>query len=385
MMPLKKKDINVTTSMVNDDIAQAVSTVLSPFNTSITQNPKSLLKESVSEIKDAIFKLDRYEEQQGVLKFNIPTNHQPKEQATIIDQQNNHHQVPLTHLSQELKKHKNIDRIIIEEVKFDTLRRTQLQFDQSEERPEQKILTTTTRGSIDVSSNQTRSFNAKKVEFVRIPQKKNRIATLYYKSTQHNELFQLGQKYYHDIEHDVKSFAFAHISNSSKIAQQRTILGLSAFLSYHFKMTSIIFTTQLPSSYYQQKVTTEVATLPINHDFEIPCYRLDDLIIIEFSQLKDILDVLGVEQFDKLITHLTAEHILFWDLPETQDMDRQVELFFPITKNIKNFTLLVRKNFDKTKQLQKLNSYFHKYDIPCKGIIMNDQTTEEGISNECGT
>ncbi len=225
------------------------------------------------------------------------------------------------------------------------------------------------------------SFKATKTEYQRKKEISTKsISNLYYKTKKHNELFKLGTLFYRDLESGLKSFGFT--CQGSTEPQQNTILGLSAYFSYHMKTTTTVFTETFANSVYcvaNKEYTEEKILIAPNLSINSFCYQ--DMRIIEFCELQSIVEFgdtdLLEEGLEKIIDN---SELLFWDLPTPHEMEKTNELFFPITRLIDNVSLVVKPNNSKIKDIVHLKEYFEKYHIQIKGMIMSEQEYDKDKS-----
>jgi hypothetical protein len=232
-------------------------------------------------------------------------------------------------------------------------------------------------------SNNANYFEAHKTEYSRKKElAKKSISSLYYKTKKHNELFKLGTLFYRDLELGLKSFAFTG-QDQNCTAQQNTILGLSAYFSYHMKMTSTVFTESFEGSVFKREDKIyEIETIEVGDGLTIQVYTYADLKVIELCELEKISEFSDVSLLEQTLENIIDGHeLVFWDLPTPKRMERSNELYFPITRVIDNVSLIIKPNNSKIKELLALKEYFEKYNIQIKGMIMSDSKQSSSKDN----
>lgn len=500
MSNTKKKDNSLlqlkSKVSLKDTIADVLSSELQLLEEkSLRYHPKDSIQENVRKLCDE-FELKGEQKATGVIKFSIPSEKVGQKNATVISDNKAPAKVDIDDLPGIINTNKNINKVIIEEINLNDVKRTQLHFDKKNspinERIESKQVhndDTTAHSSQQIQTSQEKetitfksskisskdfekkinddfmsgnkkvkktetflfdkqsvknekkeeaiaeftdievqdkevknenksgfnftlkdnnnnividdkkinvkskseksnvlsfsksndsSFEASKKEYRRKKDNAAKsIANLYYKTKKHNELFKLGTLFYRDLESGLKSFAFT--GQGDIVPQQSTILGLSAYFSYHMKITTTVFTESFKYSKYNcsdKEIATDEIMVTPDLSIKVNCYQ--DLRVIEYCELQKIIEFADVNLLeDTLESIIDNNELIFWDLPTPKEMEKATELYFPITRIIDNVSLIVKPNNSKIKSILDLKEYFEKYHIQIKGMIMSDQAEEK--------
>jgi len=208
-------------------------------------------------------------------------------------------------------------------------------------------------------------------------QERNSITDLYYRVKEHNELFKLGTAFYRDMESGLKSFAFTNINTVEE--QQKTILGIASYFTYHIKSNITIITTDFNSSYYA-KTDKNFSVKEMNlGEYAVSCFACSDLTIINFSELAKVREIFNEPDIEPIISSVVdSAEIIIWDLPQVGEMAQRSEIFFPISRTIDNTSIVVAPNRSKMKDIVRARNHFDKYEIKIKGLILAYNTFQPG-------
>jgi len=200
----------------------------------------------------------------------------------------------------------------------------------------------------------------------------------FYRAKNHVELYNVGNKYFEDYKNGITHFGF--YGHGLREVREKTVFGLYAYFTYEIDAKITIFTSSIDSSFYFRTIEglkVEKRFLK-GEDIAFEVYVSKNLEIIEFSTLSQVVN--KMQKFtieDLLVEYFAKSKIIFWDLPEIEQMDSAKEIFFPIIRHIDNVSILVESNFSKSADFSDTLSYFKKYGIPLKGVLMSHNFNEK--------
>jgi hypothetical protein len=231
--------------------------------------------------------------------------------------------------------------------------------------PDEYVKTNTNSGSNRSYKAFQRVYKKRKFEQDQV------ITDLYYQVEEHNELFKLGTLFYRDMEASLKSFGFSSLAKENE--KEKTIIGLSAYFSYHMKTTTTVFTRTFKGSYYSKlgKNFIHDDLFVLNDGTTIKGYICQDLVIIEFNELRKVSIKQSANDYEDFIeTYIQDNELIIWDLPSMEELQQESELFFPIIRFIDNVSIIIKPNNTKLTKIVQTKDYFTKYHIDIKGLIL---------------
>jgi|GEM_PF-4613838 len=209
--------------------------------------------------------------------------------------------------------------------------------------------------------------------------KANRKSSKYfYQVKNHIDLFNVGQKFMDDYKNGIRHFAI--YGEKLQEDREKTIFGLYAFFNYESENKVTIFTNNMDGAFYYRQIDDFKLEKRFLNDegLCINVYTSDNLEVIEFGSLLKIMKELKNTTLEEFFeTHLENSKLIFWDLPDIETMNKDRELFFPVIRQIENVSILVAENKSKTANLLDTLSYFKKYGVPIKGLLMAKVREEE--------
>jgi len=204
-------------------------------------------------------------------------------------------------------------------------------------------------------------------------------AEYYFRTKNHQELFKTGCRFSADYQNGQKSFAFS--GKNSCVTLEQTLLGLSAYFNYHHdvKVTlvvkSLVESTLLKSLAYTHKEIRSFKNDDLN--YEVTC--CDGLEIIELSSITNICSLLSKDETGNFLSQLDKEsEVIFWEIPFEDDGFESVEVNFSMMMQIKSVSIIAERLTTTHRDMQQLLSYFSKYGVHIKGVILGDKRKRVG-------
>lgn len=195
----------------------------------------------------------------------------------------------------------------------------------------------------------------------------------YYRAKDHVELYKVGSSFLKDFNSGLKSFSFS--SSGLKEEREKSVLGILSFFNYHEDLRICVITSSLEDSFYgkiaidAQKREAQVFDEDLTYEF----YTGEGYEIIEFQELKKVERKITAYNFEDFLDQiLSSFDLILWDLPEIEILDSNKELYFPIIRSLDNVSFIVGKNVSKISEINEMISYFKRYQIPIKGLLLSD-------------
>ncbi len=80
---------------------------------------------------------------------------------------------------------------------------------------------------------------------------------------------------------------------------------------------------------------------------------------------------MGPDAFSDFLTKLVkGTDIVFWQLPQVSEMDKEREIYLPILNVIDSLTLIVDTGVTKRKEINEMNEFAEKYQIQVEGVLL---------------
>lgn len=199
---------------------------------------------------------------------------------------------------------------------------------------------------------------------------------LFYRVSNHQELFKIGQSFYEDCLSGIKSFAIS--STGYQTSQQKTILGLASFFDHkedNFKIA--IVSDNLDQGAFSDIVLMS-KTIPSiisdkNHSLDIKSFYNH----FDFIDLNKVLklsqnDELG--EFECVFDYIIDSYdIVFWDVPELHKIQIYSEIYFPMIMKFESLSIIVAKKISKQSEVDELKQFFLGYGINMKGLLFDNR------------
>jgi hypothetical protein len=208
--------------------------------------------------------------------------------------------------------------------------------------------------------------------FIRKRQKKG--SDYFYRAENHIDLFNIGQSYMADFNNGKKSFAFS--GEEAKEAKEKTIFGLCSFFNYHTDATVTIVTKTMDQTFYHSYVAGmhSVRKKIENENITISIYECDEFQVIEFDELVRVAGLLRSMHIEDFIQEIVNESdLIFWDLPNFEDMAKDRVVYFPTLRSVNHVTLMIKEGFTNFEFINRARDYFKKYGIALKGALINKE------------
>lgn len=201
----------------------------------------------------------------------------------------------------------------------------------------------------------------------------------YYRAKDHVELYKVGSSFLKDFNSGLKSFSFS--SSGLREEREKSVLGILSFFNYHQDLRICVITNDLKESFYNkiavnaQKREGQVFDEDLYYEF----YTGEGFEIIEFKELKRIEKKITAYNFEDFLDQImNSFDLVLWDLPEIEILDSNKELYFPVIRSLDSVSFIVGKNVSKISEINEMVSYFKRYQIPIKGLLLSDPHKDEG-------
>lgn len=198
----------------------------------------------------------------------------------------------------------------------------------------------------------------------------------FYKVSNHQELFKIGQSFFEDHLSGIKSFAIT--STGYQTSQQKTILGLASFFDHKEED----FKIAIVSDNLEQGALGDIVSickpmpmevLEANHGLHIKSFYNH----FDFIDLNEVIDISrddNLGEFDTIFDHIVDDYdIIFWDVPELHKIQLNSETYFPMIMKFESLSIIVSKQISKQSDVDDLKQFFLSYGINMKGLLFDDK------------
>jgi hypothetical protein len=189
----------------------------------------------------------------------------------------------------------------------------------------------------------------------------------------------VGSSFLKDFNSGLKSFSFS--SSGLKEEREKSVLGILSFFNYHEDLRICVITNDLKESFYNkiavnaQKREGQVFDEELFYEF----YTGEGFEIIEFKELKRVEKKITAYNFEDFLDQiLNSFDLVLWDLPEIEILDSNKELYFPVIRSLDSVSFIVGKNVSKISEINEMVSYFKRYQIPIKGLLLSEPHKDDG-------
>lgn len=214
-------------------------------------------------------------------------------------------------------------------------------------------------------------FTLKEPEEVKKVLKKKYKSKNYFGVKNHFDLFEIGKHYSQRVEEGCKSFAF--LGKSQSVSTHHSILGLASYFNYHKNMKVVVFTENFKGSELQKFLTpTHIEAEMVDECEEdtIESYSCDGIEVVDLSKIRHIAHKIGAEAFmNYLHNYIERSELVFWDLPELKQIDKEREFYQPIISNLHSLSLIVEAGVTRQDEVKKIYAFAGKYQIKMEGAI----------------
>lgn len=215
---------------------------------------------------------------------------------------------------------------------------------------------------INKEKNETLLLSKKKVTKSHESLNKN-----FFKIKNNSELFKVGKSFMNDFDQGKRCFGFSSNGNNEEMIN--TLYGISSFFNYYNHTTVLMFVSDVElnglrkiSSFGEaHNIQDEVLGL----DYDI--YKTDELSIVSYSSLLKKHKSKAYDLVDKLTKQ---SGVSLCSLPEINEIDQNIDLYFQILQRIDNISLIIKKNNTKVNDVQKLMESLKNYKVDIKGVLI---------------
>ena len=111
-----------------------------------------------------------------------------------------------------------------------------------------------------------------------------------------------------------------------------------------------------------------------DESFQYEYYSSDGIDIVEIKELRNIFHHIEHFAFNDFLQLLCERaDITLWDLPEIKKLDRDKEMYFPMTMVVESVSLVVSTEETRLEDIEKMLDYYDKYNVKVKGIIFSGE------------
>jgi hypothetical protein len=234
--------------------------------------------------------------------------------------------------------------------------RSEIQGDQASASAEQKIL----------------SFSEHKAT------QKKALSHYFYKIEDHQNLNRIGNSFLSDYKNGLKNFAFT--STNFIHSQQKTILGLACYFDHFQDNLKIgIVSRNLKEGVFSEIISESrslvrnIPHLPNTNFFYFQFYHHFEF--IDYNELIETGKTLNNQaEYESALDYLLSCYdVIFWDVPEMNNIVKHKAQFFPIAMKFDSLTIVAMRRNDQSKELDDIKNFFQNYGINLKGLIFDNE------------
>ena len=195
---------------------------------------------------------------------------------------------------------------------------------------------------------------------------------IFYKVKNHQELFQVGSSFYSDFKKGLRSFAF--ISPNLPDSQQKTILGLASFFSYHEDLTMLIISQNLGLEYFKNMISGSKESfigIPDENGPKITYYDHPSFDFLDFKELYKIKENSEVTLEECLDSMVGRYDLVLWDVPNLEAFKADSSIFFPVSRLFGNISIILKVTKSKVNEIKGLQEFFDQYGVVIKGVLID--------------
>lgn len=208
----------------------------------------------------------------------------------------------------------------------------------------------------------------------------DKLASYFYKISNHEELFKIGKGFYSEVKKGIKSFAFT--STGYKNSQQRTILGLCCFFDQNENYKIAIISDNLDQGIFSELVNSSeknsyhledgddtIDYLSFHHHFDFIDYS-------EFNKFYN--NHIYTKQFESEVQKIVDKYdVVFWDIPDLEKIKLQPHFHFRISHLYQSMTVIISQNHTSGKEVETVKNFFSNYNINLNGVLFDTSSTEQ--------
>jgi hypothetical protein len=199
----------------------------------------------------------------------------------------------------------------------------------------------------------------------------------FFRATDDELLYNLGDSFYRDFKNGMKHFGFAHVNSHE--SQQRSILGIASFIKYFEDNRILVITDKMDGSFFSAfkrestRKTMDITGLP---GFSYNVYKAYALNYLEMDELAIRAKSSKVKVLPTIIKNLMADYdVVLIDLPPHKARRDHYDLYLPLLQTINHVTLTVSLKKSLFSEVNELRQYFASYKIKIKGSVVEKSPT----------
>lgn len=213
----------------------------------------------------------------------------------------------------------------------------------------------------------------------------DQLASYFYRISNHEELFRIGNSFLQEVKKGVKSFAFT--STGYKNSQQRTILGLCCFFDQNCDYKIAVISDLLSQGIFSELI--EASTL---NTYQVR----NGQDVIEYKSFHHHFDFINYSEFNKFYNgHLYTKNfevevkkilenydLVFWDIPEIENIKNNPHFHYRISHLYESMTVIVSQNGTSGKEVEAVKKFFSNYNINLNGVLFDSAESPGKITRK---
>lgn len=208
----------------------------------------------------------------------------------------------------------------------------------------------------------------------------DQLASYFYRITNHEELYKIGNGFLQEVKKGIRSFAFT--STGYKNSQQRTILGLCCYFDQNADYKIAVISDQLSQGVFSELIessTVNYYSIENGNDsveYKSFHHHFDFIDYMEFNKFYN--NHLYTKSFEVEVRKILENYdLVFWDIPEMEEMKANPHFHYRISHLYESMTVIVSRNNTSGKQVESIKSFFGNYNINLNGVLFDSECSED--------
>ncbi len=217
-------------------------------------------------------------------------------------------------------------------------------------------------------------------EVIRSDVSMDKLVGYFYKISNHNELFKVGNGFLKQVEKGVKSFAFT--SAGYKNSQQKSVLGLCCFFDQNTNFKIAIISDHLMHGVFNDLVESSTQnSYPMGEEGDVLNYKsfYHHFDFIEYKEFQKFYENhIYSKNFDAEVSKILAQYdVILWDIPEMEAMKKLPHFHSRMAHFYDSMTVIVAQNTTSGKQIEFIKKFFSNYNINLSGVLFDTPDIED--------
>jgi hypothetical protein len=229
----------------------------------------------------------------------------------------------------------------------------------------------------DIYPNQNYKVKVDKIERLvfksEVAREKN---SFFFRATDCENIYQLGDSYYKDFKTGLKHLSFANVNSPD--SQMRSIIGVASYIYYFESLKILIITDSIDSIFlnYLSESKKSVEHISVYPDFQYEAYKHEGLYYLQVNEILEKSKSHQIVGLEYLLRNIIDDYdVVLYDLPSAEVRKSKYEFYFPLLQIIQNVTITLNLKNSTFNQVDDLKKHFTNYKIKLKGCVIDEGIT----------